>query len=138
MKNEKSSNLKIAAYQGPVVEGDINLNIDTVMKILEQAEKEKVDILCMPECFLQGYFVYEQEAKKNAIDLDEPIFQNFLTELKKFKITTLIVGLNEKVENQLFNTAVVIENSTLTLEETEKISARTSFWAKSGLPSFLP
>ncbi len=105
--------LKIAAYQGPIFEGDFNKNTELVMQSMSKAEAEYVDILCMPECFLQGYFDSRQDAEAQSISLDSPAFKQFLDHLKPFQKTTLIVGLNEKSGTEIYNTAVVIEQGRL-------------------------
>lgn len=101
--------LTVAAYQGSIKEKNPESNLDTVIQLLEEAETRHIDILCLPECFLQGYFPDHELARANAINLKSIEFSAILKKLQNFKYTTLLLGLNEQKGNQLFNTVVVIE-----------------------------
>ena len=46
----------VAAFQGNIVERGFEHNVETVIKQLEIAASKNIDILCMPESFLHGYF----------------------------------------------------------------------------------
>ena len=82
--------LKAASYQGPIFEKQVDKNLDIIFDSLTQAEQNNVDILCMPECFLQGYFESKQEASKYAVELDSPAFIAILNRFKHFKHSLLL------------------------------------------------
>ncbi len=100
---------KIAAYQGPICEGNLSQNLVTVLECLREAENDQVDILCMPECFLHGYFATREEALQYSIDLKSAEFSELLDPFKPFHYTTTLIGLNERVGELLYNTVIVIE-----------------------------
>ncbi|NOZ24092.1 MAG: carbon-nitrogen hydrolase family protein [Planctomycetes bacterium] len=104
--------MKIAACQTRVVFRDMEANLKTTVEALEKAEAEGVQILCMPETFLHGYFPDEGEARKNAVDLEGREFQEVLDRVKGFS-PMLLIGLNERREGDLYNTVVVIDRGKL-------------------------
>lgn len=104
--------MKIAAHQGPVVFGDMAPNLEATLASLEKADDEGVQILCMPETFLHGYFRTEEAAKENSVDLESDEFNKLLERFKPYS-PTLLLGLNECRGDRLFNTVAVIENGEL-------------------------
>jgi predicted amidohydrolase len=100
--------IKIAAFQGKIKEKNLNYTIDKIKESLYYCDDHQVDILCMPECYLQGYFDNYNDALNNSINLKDDTFKSFCKSISKFK-TTLIVGLNEEENNKIYSTAVVIE-----------------------------
>ena len=102
----------VATYQGPLIENSLQVALDKVEETLCKAQDQAVDLLCMPECFLQGYFEKEDEAWNSALDLQQEPFLGILERFKPYK-TTLILGLNEKRQDRLYNSAVVIEEGRL-------------------------
>jgi predicted amidohydrolase len=101
------SSLTIATFQGRAIYEDIQQSLATVKKKLDWAEAEKIDILCFPECYLQGYLLDETTAQKMSIDLNSSEFQAILKTLQSE--TTIILGLIERESKLIYNTAVVIE-----------------------------
>jgi predicted amidohydrolase len=102
----------VAAFQGPVAFGNPEANFETTLKALEQAQAKGADILVMPESFLHGYFVSIEKARENSVDLGGEFFAGLLERLKDYE-TTLLLGLNERRGDKLFNTVVVIESGRL-------------------------
>ena len=86
--------------------GDFEGNLAKVVKGLERAEKERVEIVCFPECFLTGYFDKEEPTRKHAFAVDSPQFLKVLDRTARFD-PTVIVGFNEKRGDDLYNTALV-------------------------------
>ncbi len=101
--------LSVAAFQGKMKQGDTKYNFDKVIQQLEIAEAKGIDILCMPESFLHGYFKLREEAKKFSLDLESSIYTRMLEQLRDYK-TTLLLGINERKSDCIYNTVVVIEN----------------------------
>lgn len=56
--------IKVASYQGPVIEGNISQALQLAYKIVEEANQMGTDILLFPETFLTGYFENRELAKK--------------------------------------------------------------------------
>ncbi|WP_419421414.1 carbon-nitrogen hydrolase family protein (plasmid) [Legionella sp. D16C41] len=101
--------LSIAVFQGEIQPGDFNTNLEKTIQQLDIAEARNIDILCMPESFLHGYFDSREEAFAHSIDLDSAAYSTLLEKLKRFNKTTLLIGLNEKQGNEIYNTVVIIE-----------------------------
>ncbi len=87
---------------------DIDFNVCEIIEQIKQAESKKVQIVCFPELSITGYscgdLFYQEILIKKAIEG----LQNILKETKNLNIIS-ILGMPIKSENQLFNTAVVIQ-----------------------------
>jgi predicted amidohydrolase len=86
--------------------GDFDANLVKVVKGLERAEKERVEIVCFPECFLTGYFDKEAPTRKHAFTVDSPQMLKVLDRTSQFD-PTVIVGFNERRGDDLYNTALI-------------------------------
>ena len=100
--------MRVALYQGSVSFGDVDANLGRIEEALAKAEAEKADVLCMPETFLQGYFSTREGAWENSIDLEGESFAGILKRLAGFE-PMLLLGLNERRGDKLYNTVVVVE-----------------------------
>ena len=98
----------VSAYQGPHRPGDIAYNLDQTLEQLRLAQSRGVDVLCMPESFLHGYFEAESDARKYSLDLESAEYIKLLENFKEFD-TTLLLGINERKGDAIFNSVVVIE-----------------------------
>lgn len=104
--------MNLAVYQGPVVYGDREANVRAVVAALAEADRRGAAILGMPETFLDGYFPVEADARAAAVDLDGPEFAALLERFAPFR-ATLLLGLNERRGDALYNTVAVIERGRL-------------------------
>ena len=86
--------------------GEFEANLARVVAGLERAERERVEILCFPECFLTGYPDKEELARKHAFAVDSPPLLKVLDRTSRFD-ATVIVGFNERRGGDLYNTALV-------------------------------
>lgn len=102
----------IAAIQPKAIYDNLPKTIATIKNALVWAETEKVDILCLPECYLQGYILDPTIAQTVSLDLNSSEFFDILHSLNAPNIT-LILGLIEKDKDKIYNTAVVIEKGKL-------------------------
>lgn len=102
----------VASYQGPILENNQEAVLDKIEALLVCADAQAVDVLCLPEGFLQGYFEDGELAEQSALSLDDLSFQTMLQRFKQYK-ATLIFGLNEKRPDGLYNSAVVIQEGQL-------------------------
>ncbi len=98
----------VAAFQGTVRQGDTEYGLQRTAEALGWADQRGVDVLAMPETYLQGYFETAAEAMANSIDLESSAFADVCSHLAGFKATCLL-GLNERRGDDLYNTVVVIE-----------------------------
>ena len=86
--------------------GDFKANLAKLVEGLARADRENVDIVCFPECFLTGYPDKAERAKEGAFALDSSEVQQVLDATTRAE-AALIVGFNEKRGGDLYNTALV-------------------------------
>lgn len=98
--------MRIGHWQLDSQLGDFAGNLAKVVKSLEQADKDRVDIVCFPECFLTGYPDDGDTARRDAFTVDSPQLMQLLGETAGFE-AAFIVGFNELRGDDLYNTAVV-------------------------------
>ena len=111
-EQEHERGFRVAAFQGRIEQGDPEWSIQRTCEALRWADERGVDVLCMPETFLQGYFETRDEAWANSIDLESSTFADVCSALAGYKATCLL-GLNERRGDELYNTMVVIEDGRL-------------------------
>lgn len=92
--------------------GDFEGNLAKVVAGLEQAQRERVDIVSFPECFLTGYPDVEATARRDAFAVDSPSMMRLLDATSRFE-PCLIVGFNELRGPDLYNTAAVVHKGHL-------------------------
>jgi predicted amidohydrolase len=102
----------IGAVQPPDIQGDVQQALRIITSFMTLADQQGIDVLCFPECFLQGYTFDIKTTKKRAIDLNSVAFKDILAQLKEFRVT-IILGLIEKDGSHFFNTAAIIKNGKL-------------------------
>ena len=88
--------------------GDFDANLAKVIAGLELADKDRVQIVSFPECFLTGYPDKEEVVRQSAFAVDSPQMMKLLDKTSKFE-ATYIVGFNETRGKDLYNTAVVVQ-----------------------------
>jgi 5-aminopentanamidase len=119
----------------PPIYGDVDKSVEEIRRALAWAEDERIDVLCLPECFLTGYFRKPARAARNSIDLDSARFDAILAELAGFE-STLILGLIERTETGLFNSAVIIERGELVGRYRKQHLVEAAFEPGDGAPIF--
>lgn len=100
-------------------------NLQKVVKGLEQADRDRVDIVCFPECFLTGYPDNGDAARSGAFAIDSSQMMQVLDQTARFE-AAFIVGFNELRGEDLYNTAAVIHKGHL-LGHYSKCSAYMKF-----------
>jgi len=103
---------KIGAIQPHDIQGDIVASLRVICRAMEQADAEGIDILCFPECFLQGYTLDSKETHERSIDLSSSEFETIMHTLQDYNVT-IILGLIEKDDKGFYNTAAVIRQGTV-------------------------
>jgi len=98
--------MRIGLCQFEMKTGDFDANLRKVVHGLELAERDRVQIVCFPECFLTGYQDREVEARRHALAVDAPQITELLDRTSRFN-ATLIVGTNQLRGTRLYNTALV-------------------------------
>lgn len=104
--------MKIAVYQGPVVFGDAEANLAATDAALSDAQSQGAEILAMPETFLHGFFSPQKFSADHAVNLDGPFFKGILQRFAGYDCT-LLLGLNERRGDDVYNTVAVIERGAL-------------------------
>jgi predicted amidohydrolase len=99
--------MRIGHCQLEAATGDFEANLAKVVRGLERADKDRVEIVSFPECFLTGYPDREELARKSAFAADSPQMMKLLDKTGRFE-ATFIVGFNELRGADLYNTAVVV------------------------------
>ena len=87
--------------------GDFEGNLAKVVQGLERADRDHVEIVSFPECFLTGYPDTEELARQGAFATSAPQMLKVLDRTSRFNATA-IVGFNELRGQDLYNTAAVI------------------------------
>ncbi|MBY0528360.1 MAG: carbon-nitrogen hydrolase family protein [Gemmataceae bacterium] len=99
--------MRVGHCQFVSANGDFDGNLAKVVQGLERAQRERVEIVCFPECFLTGYQDTEAATRKHAFAVDAPPMMKVLDRTGKFDCTA-IIGFNELRGKDLYNTAVVV------------------------------
>lgn len=103
---------KIGAVQAQNIQGDVPASWNVIRRAMDEADHKGVDLLCFPECFLQGYTLDAKETEERAFDLMSPEFKAALGAISKHKVT-VVLGVIEKDTDGYYNTAAVIRQGEL-------------------------
>jgi predicted amidohydrolase len=98
--------MRIAHCQYESWVGDFEHNLKRVEEGLARADREQVEVVSFPECFLTGYPDTEETARAGAFSMDSPQMAMVL-DLTSRLDPTLIVGFNELRGADLYNSVVV-------------------------------
>lgn len=104
--------MRIGHCQLVSLPGEFDTNLGKFVKGLEWAQRERVEIVSFPECFLTGYPDEEDRARKGAFAADSPTMMKVLDRTNRFSCTC-IVGFNELRGPDLYNTCAVIHKGHL-------------------------
>lgn len=74
--------MRIAACQLPQVHNDLPRAMSLVTSYAVDAQHQGVQLVCFPECFLQGYDVRSEHVREVAIDLRSSEFAHILRSLE--------------------------------------------------------
>lgn len=104
--------IRAAAAQFEHVAGDKPANLDKLRGFVEQAARERVDLILFPECCITGYWFLRHLSRPELVALAEPVFdgpssQELMALSKRYGMT-VGAGLVEAAEDgALYNTYVV-------------------------------
>lgn len=99
--------MKIGTFQF-ACNHDIENNYHVIIRGIDKAEAEKVDILLMQECALCGYFE-QMIDDENVYNLPkQDVFQNKIQQRINETNITLIFGRIQRIENQLYNVVTIL------------------------------
>lgn len=100
--------VKIAAAIPELKVADCAFNVSKIIELLQRAEHEKVQVVCFPELSVTGYTCADLFFQEKLL-LDA---EKYLAELQLASFATTavaIVGMPVRLQNQLFNAAVVLQ-----------------------------
>src|SRR5687768_15646187 len=103
--------LKLAAYQGRSLDGNLEANVATVQRVMADAAAQKADFLCFPETFLSGYGD-RQVVQDAAIPADDNLLKKLGTEAARLSLV-LLVGFSERLpDRRVGNSVAIFDGST--------------------------
>ena len=101
--------MRVGACQTPEFLGDIEAALTCLEEFAGPAD---VDLLLVPECFLQGYLVDREHLRRYALDLGSAAFASILRRLEPIA-ATLVFGVIERRGDRYRNAAVVVARGVL-------------------------
>jgi predicted amidohydrolase len=106
------SGMRVAHCQFEPWCGDFEHNLARFEEGLSWAERERVEIVSFPECFLTGYPDTEEPARSGAFPVDGDKMMSVLNVSSRYEALG-IVGFNEQRGADLYNTAAVVHRGHL-------------------------
>lgn len=104
--------VRVAACQMLEVREDICRATEWMQAYLAMADFLSVDLLCFPECYVQGYLTEYPGARAHAMSLNSPAFAKLLRQLSRFRCM-FAFGFIETESGSLFNSAAVVQHGKL-------------------------
>jgi 5-aminopentanamidase len=101
--------MRVAAFQRFAIFDDPVRVGEGVLRDLTWADKQGVDLALFPESYLQGHTYDRSLIERRAVSFDSPAVRGLLFGLSGIEATA-ILGLFERREGLVFNSAMVIEN----------------------------
>jgi len=105
--------VRIGACQTREIFGDLNAAAQVIRDFAVQADEEQVDLLLLPEGFLQGYLVTEQHVHRHALEVGSAALGTVLENLAEIR-QTLVLGMIERSGGLYYNTALVVTGGSVT------------------------
>lgn len=105
-------NISVAAVQFEHAPGDKEANLSKVRGFVKEAARQGVEIICLPECCLSGYWHLRRLSRSQLEALAEPVFggpccQEILSLSREYNVT-IGAGLIELAdEGSLYNTYLI-------------------------------
>ena len=101
--------IRIAAAIPEVKVADCHFNTSAMLKMIEEAEREQVAVICFPELAVTAYtcadlFLQQQLLQDAENALNELLLKTYTTHV------IVITGMPLRVQNQLYNVAVVFQS----------------------------
>lgn len=129
--------MRFAACQPKYVHCDILRSVEILLSFAAKAQAGGADLVCFPECYLQGYLFDEGGAADLALDLESEEFAAILEKIAHLELT-IVFGLIEKKGGQIFNTAAVVRHGRLLgcYRKMNLVSGERVFSVGNGYPVF--
>jgi predicted amidohydrolase len=100
--------MRVAACQLPDIRNDLRRAMSLIEMHALHAWRDGADLVCFPECFLQGYDLHPERVAEAALELSSSAFDRVLEEFEPLE-PVMVVGLIEREAGRFYNTAVAIE-----------------------------
>ncbi|MEU4420988.1 carbon-nitrogen hydrolase family protein [Actinoplanes sp. NPDC024001] len=99
--------LRVGACQTMEIFGDFGGVVQRVCDYAADADAAGVNLMVLPECFLQGYSLTEEHVRRQALAIDSPELNAVLEQLAGVR-QTLVLGAIELAGGRYYNTALII------------------------------
>ncbi|ULA59252.1 MAG: Putative Carbon-nitrogen hydrolase [Nitrospira sp.] len=100
--------MRIATCQLPEVRGDVARALSLMHAYALEAERRGADLVCFPECFLQGYDIRPDHVASMAVELGSAILDDARRSFNSVQ-PVIVFGLIEKAEGVAYNSALAIQ-----------------------------
>lgn len=101
--------VRVGAVVPEIKVADTEFNSNEIIKQIEIAQNNKIQILCFPELSITGYSCGDLFHQDVLLENSIKALENIIEATSKLNII-IVIGMPIRIENQLFNTAVVIQN----------------------------
>ena len=88
---------------------DVQYNVEEIERIIEEAEKQGVELLVFPELCITGYTCQDLFRSVHLLDASDEAL-TILTDFSLGRGITFVVGAPHRQDDRLMNTAVIISN----------------------------
>lgn len=110
MKNS----IRIAQLKIVPAKGDLQANHEQLMAVLSQVEREAVDVVVTPECFLDGYVSTEEAVTREnihqyAVDPETSPLVASVSQWARRQQAWVILGCTRRVPAGVYNTALIFD-----------------------------
>ena len=102
-------NIKIKSASFPVSLGNVAENVKKIKELIDEAEKEKVNILSLPELCLTGASLYDGYLEEDLLKAAEKGLEDLIA-YSKDKDIFFIVGLPVKKDKKIYNVVIPIKS----------------------------
>lgn len=100
--------VKVGAALPVVRVGDSLFNAEAIIELMQEAEKEQLDLVCFPELAVTGYTCGDLFFQQNLLDCAEQALGK-IAEASSGLQVLIFVGCPLRLNNKLYNTAVCIQ-----------------------------
>ena len=120
----KKKKFKIALAQIKIEQKNIEENCKKILKKIEEAAKENVDIVCFPELATIGYTITTDELQNLPEDFENTFIEKLQEKARFFKIHLLVGYLESKTTKKsrdFYNSCIFIDDDGKILANTRKV-----------------
>jgi predicted amidohydrolase len=111
--------LKVGLGQIRVVMGDKKTNLVELLHAVDEAAKSDCDLVVLPECSLAGWL--SPSARSAAESIPGPVIHRLVEAARKHKMA-IVLGLEEREDSRVYNSAVFIDRHGEILSRHRKIN----------------